>query len=159
MSHHILEYPFTTIMVPFLAGKVVFQLYCAWFKLEQKLVIIMRDIIKLPKNACNFNVINSLNRNSMNNTLERWLTTFWGICNCQPYIFCKRVGAYVDECALIVYLPHGYRENWSFFGIRMLRSSVISEKPVTYALGAVISLHLSFRYRVIRKLVLEKAKS
>ena len=42
--------------------------------------------------------------------------------------------------------------------IRMLRCSVIREKPVTYALGAVLSLHLSFRSGVIRKVVLECAK-
>ena len=42
--------------------------------------------------------------------------------------------------------------------IRMLRRSVIRDRPVTYALGAVLSLHLSFRSEVIRKVVLECAK-
>ena len=89
----------------------------------------MRDIIKVPKNGCNFSVINY-------------------------DIFCKRVSAHVDACALIVYLPHGYREKWSYSGICMLRSSVTGEKPVAYVLGALLSLHLSFRGGVLRKLVL-----
>ena len=90
---------------------------------------------------------------------KRWPTTLWGIDNLQPYdIFCKRVGACVDACALIVYLPHGYWEKWSCYGICMLHNLVTREELVRYALGTVLSLYLSYRGGAIRKLVQEYAK-
>ena len=87
---------------------------------------------------------------------KRWPTSLWGSDNLQLYdIFCKRVGACADACARIVYLPHGYWEKWSCYGICMLRSSVSREKLVIYTLGTVLSLYLSYRGGAIRKLVLE----
>lgn len=72
---------------------------------------------------------------------KRWPTSLWGSDNLQPYdIFCKRVGACVDACARIVYLPHGYWEKWSCYGICMLRSSV------SHRGGAIQKLVLEYKF-------------